>query len=62
MTSIDQNWIVEYKQCAGKDCPELGVHYLRIRFIKKCGWFCDSCRNTLLDDKLADEAVNCQDN
>jgi hypothetical protein len=31
-------------------------------FIYKYGWFCDSCKNTFVDDKLADEvAANCGD-
>jgi hypothetical protein len=46
-----------YKQCAGKDCSRQGSHCLRIHFINKHGWFCDSCRNLLIDGKLADEVT-----
>jgi hypothetical protein len=52
----------KFKDCAGRGCSENGIHYLKIHFINKCGWFCDSCKNTLVDGKLADEAtVNCGD-
>jgi hypothetical protein len=45
-----------YKPCAGKGCKKKGIHYLRIRFLKKFGWFCDSCKDFLIQDKLIDKA------
>jgi hypothetical protein len=45
----------EYKTCAGKGCSENGHHYLKIRFINKYGWFCESCTDIIVNDRLADE-------
>jgi hypothetical protein len=49
--------MLRYKECAGKDCSRQGFYCLRIQFINKYGWFCDSCRNSLIDDKLADDVT-----
>jgi len=42
----------QFKRCAGKGCSAEGIHYLSVRFIKKCGWFCDSCKTNLIDENL----------
>lgn len=49
MNSIYNNNILRYKPCAGKDCNRKGIHRLRITFIKKIGYFCDSCTSQLLE-------------
>ena len=54
-SNSDKNIIPEYKQCAGKGCRRKGTHYLRIQFLKKYGWFCDSCKEFLIQDKLIDK-------
>lgn len=51
----NQNTIQKYKPCAGKGCKKRGTHYLKIRFLKKFGWFCDSCKEFLIQNKLVDE-------
>ena len=43
----------EYKQCAGKGCKEEGKTLLRINFLKKNGYFCDSCAEDLLQSEIA---------
>jgi hypothetical protein len=58
MDSISQDTIQRYKQCAGRGCSEQGIHYLKIRYIHKHGWFCDSCKNAIIGDKLADEVID----
>jgi hypothetical protein len=46
--SFNNNNLVEYKQCAGKNCKRNGVNRLKILIINKIGYFCDSCRDQLL--------------
>jgi hypothetical protein len=53
--SNNKNATLGYKSCAGKNCKKKGIHYLRIRFVKKFGWFCDSCKDFLIEDKLIDK-------
>jgi hypothetical protein len=48
MASVNNYDLVEYKQCAGKGCKENGINRLRILFINKIGYFCESCTNQLL--------------
>jgi hypothetical protein len=52
MNSTNQNTIQQYKQCAGKDCPHQGINHLKIRYINKFGWFCDSCKRNLIAENL----------
>lgn len=51
----NESTIQSHRECAGKDCSKQGFCCLRVRFINKYGWFCDSCRDTLVKNKLADE-------
>ena len=37
----------EYNPCAGKGCDAYGKNQLKILFIHKIGWFCDSCAQIL---------------
>jgi hypothetical protein len=43
------------RTCAGKDCPNEGKYPLTIIYLKKNGWFCDECRNELVEGKLVAE-------
>jgi hypothetical protein len=43
---------VEYK-CAGAGCSNLGRILLKIRYIKKQGYFCTACAEDLLQNELA---------
>lgn len=45
----------EYKECAGKQCRKPGIHCLKILFLNKDGWFCDSCRCSLVEANLVAE-------
>jgi hypothetical protein len=42
-------------ECASKDCNKKGRHHLRVLFLNKKGYFCDSCRISLLKDNLVEE-------
>jgi hypothetical protein len=41
------------EDCAGKGCHKKGIRLLEIKFIKKFGFFCDSCSSELLDLGIA---------
>ena len=47
----------EYNKCAGKGCDAYGKNQLKILYIHKIGWFCDSCAQTLKNLELV-EVVN----
>ena len=53
MNPIKLNVLDEYKQCAGNDCPNPGRILLEIRYIKKQGYFCNTCAEDLLQSGLA---------
>ncbi len=36
-----------YNPCAGKGCDAYGKNQLRILYIHKIAWFCDSCKDAL---------------
>lgn len=50
-----QNAKPEFKVCAGKECQKKGIHSLKILYLHKSGWFCDYCKNNLLDAGLVYE-------
>jgi hypothetical protein len=43
----------QYKDCAGKDCKRKGRTLLRIKYLQKNGYFCDSCAEDLLQSEIA---------
>ena len=47
----------EYNPCAGKSCDAYGKYQLKILYINKTGWFCDSCAQTLKKLKLVEVAT-----
>jgi hypothetical protein len=51
---------LEYKECAGKYCENNGINRLRILYINKIGYFCDSCTHQLLalDIVTNEETIN----
>jgi hypothetical protein len=51
-SNIDYN-SEEYKQCAGKDCKGEGKTLLKIKYLQKNGYFCDSCTADLLQSEIA---------
>jgi hypothetical protein len=47
-----------YDRCSGKGCINTGVTLLKIVYINKTGYFCDSCSEDLLHLGLAAEVGN----
>jgi hypothetical protein len=44
----------KYKECAGRNCKNAGISNLKIKYIHKSGWFCNSCKNDLKEADLID--------
>ena len=44
-----------YDRCSGKRCTNIGKTLLKIVYINKTGYFCDSCSEDLLHQGLAVE-------
>lgn len=52
----------EDNSCAAKGCSNVGAYRLRVLYLRKNGWFCSSCANSLRADGLiskADEDAAC---
>jgi hypothetical protein len=47
MEQINRNLLKEYKQCAGKGCQNEGRKQLTVQYLKKIGYFCESCTEDL---------------
>ena len=45
----------KFKGCDGRGCNEKPIKYLRIKYVKKIGSFCDRCANDLLESGLAED-------
>ena len=52
--SIDKA-IQEFNPCAGRECSNVGKNHLKVLFINKFGWFCDYCKDDLINLKLIQE-------
>jgi hypothetical protein len=44
-----------YHRCSGKGCTDIGKTLLKIVYINKTGYFCDSCSEDILHQGLAVE-------
>ncbi len=55
MNSIKLDVSARYKECAGKGCQNAGIHCLKVVFVNRVGWFCDSCKSSLMADNLCIE-------
>ena len=44
-----------YDKCSGKGCTDIGKTLLKIVYINKTGYFCESCSEDILHQKLAEE-------
>lgn len=55
MNPIIQKVYQEYKECAGKACSNPGIYYLKVLYLGKSGWFCNSCKDSLSADGLVIE-------
>jgi len=53
MNPIKQDVSQEYKQCVGRGCQNEGKIILTIQYLKKVGYFCESCSEDLLRLRLA---------
>jgi hypothetical protein len=56
MNTTELHALDAYKQCAGNGCSNSGRILLEISYIKKQGYFCDSCAEDLLQNELAIKA------
>ncbi|HKI07813.1 MAG TPA: hypothetical protein VKA09_05415 [Nitrososphaeraceae archaeon] len=55
-----RNGIKENNECCAKGCNKLG-RLLKINYINKTGYFCDSCSQDLLQQALAMEIEGVSD-
>jgi hypothetical protein len=55
MTPNKKSSSQSFNLCAGKECQNIGIHSLEVRYVHKKGWFCDSCTNNLVADNLVEE-------
>lgn len=55
MNSNNNNAKDEYKECACSGCSKNGTNYLRIMFLCKDGWFCETCAAHLIGLGLIDQ-------
>jgi hypothetical protein len=55
MDTTSNNVVEEDNKCCGKGCAKLGRLHLKINYINKTGYFCESCGNELLQQALAVE-------
>ena len=53
MNRTKLNALDAYKECAGNGCSNPGRILLKIRYIKRQRYFCDSCAQDLLQNELA---------
>jgi hypothetical protein len=53
LNHTDQDPVRAFKECAGKGCKNIARHKLKIKYIQKIGYFCDSCKDDLLYEELA---------
>jgi hypothetical protein len=49
---------LELKTCAGIGCPNLGKYPLKIVYLNRVGFFCEVCKNELVQEGLATEINN----
>ena len=61
MGTASNNIIDEDNKCCGKGCAKLGRLLLKINYISKTGYFCDSCAHDLLQQALAVETEGVSD-
>lgn len=52
------NGTTQRQKCAGRGCTNKGIYLLKIKFIKKAGWFCIHCKDDLLNDDLVDQVIH----
>lgn len=52
---IDGNKLRYKNSCYGRRCDKTGINQLKIAYINKIGWFCDSCTRTLKKLELVEE-------
>ena len=43
------------KICAGSHCLKYGIYPLTIIYLNRLGWFCKSCKNDLISERLVIE-------
>ena len=48
------------KSCYGRICKNQGTNLLNIIYINKTGWFCDDCKNELVNLNLTEKIEKSQ--
>jgi hypothetical protein len=61
MGTTNNNVIKEDNKCCAKGCTKFGRLLLKINYINKRGYFCDSCAQELLQRALAVETEEVAD-
>ena len=51
--TTDENIPKQNCKCSGKGCRNAPTTHLKINYINKVGYFCDSCTRDLLHEELA---------
>jgi hypothetical protein len=49
---MDSKITYDANPCAGMSCNSEGKHLLRVIYLDKKGWFCESCKEDLLKNGL----------
>jgi len=52
MSSEQKSTEQEAIGCAGNGCPNSGISRLTVVYLNKIGWFCESCKNDLVEEGL----------
>jgi hypothetical protein len=52
---ITDSTLQEYNICAGKGCQKTGIHQLHVIYLNRKGWFCNSCKDSLVSEGLVKE-------
>jgi hypothetical protein len=51
-TARQQHVAESFKICAAKGCSRHGIHEMEILFLGMKGWFCEQCKDSLIQDGL----------
>jgi hypothetical protein len=57
-TKIKSSHAALISKCMGKGCRKLGRTFLKINYVNKVGYFCETCAEDLISEELAVEEVN----
>jgi hypothetical protein len=52
MNTTKQHLNQSFKTCVAKGCSNLGIYEMEIVFLGRKGWFCEQCKDSLINDGL----------